>query len=147
MFGSGVVGAGARSRVLDIARGEIGVREVGQNGGKRISEYLEYTGIKVPAPYCAAWVSWCFWKAGYPEPRTAWSPSLFPKGRMVGIDPSDTRDDKRGYVFGIYFPELKRTGHCGFVEVVRGDWIQTIEGNTGPEGIGKVRVYLGECGI
>jgi hypothetical protein len=40
----------------------------------------------------------------------------------------------RGLVFGIYFPDLKRIGHCGFVEGVRGEWVQTIEGNTGPEG-------------
>lgn len=37
-------------------------------------------------------------------------------------------------MFGIYFSDLKRIGHCGFVEVVRGEWIQTIEANTGPEG-------------
>jgi hypothetical protein len=27
-----------------------------------------------------------------------------------------------------------RSCHCGFVEVIRGEWVQTIEGNTGPEG-------------
>jgi hypothetical protein len=115
---------------LGIARAEVGVREVGQNGGKRVSEYLAYTGIKVSAPYCASFVSWCFGQAGYKEPRTAWSPAMFPKGRVVNLDPSHARDDKRGLVFGIYFSGLKRIGHVGFVEVVRGEWIQTIEGNT-----------------
>jgi hypothetical protein len=117
-----------------IARAEVGVREVGQNGGERVGDYLAYTGIKVPGPYCAAFVSWCFGQAGYEEPRTAWSPALFPKLRVVNLDPSHARDDKRGLVFGIYFPELKRIAHCGIVEVVRGEWIQTIEGNTSPDG-------------
>lgn len=135
--GSGLPGSGGVGRgheVLVIARAEVGVREVGQNGGKRVGEYLAYTGIKVPAPYCASFVSWCFGQVGYGEPRTAWSPALFPKERVVTLDPSHARDDKSGLVFGIYFPELKRIGHCGFVEAVRGEWVQTIEGNTGPEG-------------
>ncbi|HMI04490.1 MAG TPA: CHAP domain-containing protein [Pedobacter sp.] len=134
--GSGLPGGGGVGRghdVLEIARAEVGVREVGQNGGKRVAEYLAYTGIIVPAPYCASFVSWCFGQAGYKEPRTAWSPALFPKDRVVEIA-SMPRNDERGLVFGIYFPELKRIGHVGFVEVVRGEWIQTIEGNTGPEG-------------
>jgi hypothetical protein len=156
-------------RVLSIARAEVGVREVGQNGGKRISEYSAYTGIKVPAPYCASFVSWCFGQAGYKEPRTAWSPALFPAERqveiataraeLVSVSRTAPRNDVnstsslrgrmtkqsqvRGLVFGIYFPELKRIGHCGFVEEVRGEWVQTIEGNTSPnggrEGIGVFR--------
>jgi hypothetical protein len=141
-------------RVLSIARAEVGVREVGQNGGKRVGEYLAYTGIKVPAPYCASFVSWCFGQAGYKVPRTAWSPALFPKERMVNLltlSPHKgdfaaqlsaslqvSRGERGaivpGLVFGTYFPELKRIGHCGFVEEVRGEWVQTIEGNTGPEG-------------
>ena len=43
-------------------------------------------------------------------------------------------NEGKGLVFGIYFPELKRIGHCGFVEMVRGEWVQTIEGNTSPDG-------------
>lgn len=137
---SGGVGT---EKVLNIARAELGVRELGQNGGKRVAEYLAYTGIKVPAPYCASFVSWCFGKAGYNEPRMAWSPALFPKERVVGYLSEDSsilrndgkwRNDGQGLVFGIYFPELRRIGHCGFVEEVRGEWVQTIEGNTGPEG-------------
>lgn len=115
--------------MLKVAQAEIGVREVGGNDGRRVREYLAYAGIKVPAPYCAAFVSWCFGQAGYAAPRTAWSPSLFPgreRNRVSGIVP--------GLVFGIYFPKLNRVAHVGFVEAVKGDWLTTIEGNTSPDG-------------
>jgi hypothetical protein len=115
-------------RVIEIARKEIGVREAtGRNDGARVGQYLNYVGFKQAAPWCAAWVSWVFGQAGYQEPKTAWSPALFPERRLV-------RDALPGYVFGIYFPELKRIGHCGIVESARGEWCATIEGNTGPEG-------------
>lgn len=122
---SGIKG---RNEVLRIARAEVGVREAtGRNDGKRIAEYLAYTGIKVPAPYCAAYVSFCFWKAGYPEPRTAWSPAMFPASRIVKAPrPAD--------LFGLYYPSLKRIGHVGFVEQIRGDFLQTLEANTNAEG-------------
>jgi hypothetical protein len=108
----------------------------------------------MPAPWCAAWVSRCFGRAGHGEPRTAWSPVLFPgarsgqvpKERIVSyLDPSILRNDKRiirndgvrrddenlrGLVYGIYFPGLKRIGHCEIVERVQGDFVMGIEGNT-----------------
>ena len=117
-----------RSRVLNIARAELGVRELtGKNDGKRIAEYLAYTGIKVPAAWCASYVSFCFWKAGYTQPKTAWSPVLFPASRIVAAPkPAD--------VFGIYFADLNRIAHVGFVERLQGDFIQTLEGNTNVEG-------------
>jgi len=127
--GSSVVKADARQRLLNVARAEIGVREVGHNGGKRVAEYLACTGIKVPAPYCAAFVSFVFWKAGYSAPRTPWSPALFPASRVVEVGSAG-----EGLVFGIYFPELKRIAHVGLVESVKDDWVATIEGNTNPEG-------------
>jgi hypothetical protein len=136
-------GAGARA-VIEAARKEIGVREVGKNAGKRVGEYLVYTGIKVPAPYCASFVSWCFGQAGYKEPKTAWSPALFPdarsgqvpaKGQVVSPTPlRELRGITPGLVFGIYFPDLKRIAHVGIVEMVLGDYIQTIEGNTSADG-------------
>ncbi len=35
-----------------------------------------------------------------------------------------------GDVFGIYFSELKRIGHCGFIETWDGTWCTTVEANT-----------------
>lgn len=37
-------------------------------------------------------------------------------------------------VLGIYFPALKRIAHCGIVSALRGDFVETIEGNTSADG-------------
>lgn len=111
-IGSGTLG---NDRILAIARKELGVRELtGNNDGVQVERYLAY-------------VSYVFGQAGYIAPRTGWSPALFPASRqVVSAAP--------GSVFGIYFPSLKRVAHCGFVERLQGDFIQTIEANTNLEG-------------
>lgn len=114
--------------LLEIARGELGVRErSGKNDGPRILIYQGAVGLKSGDPWCAAFVSWVFFKAGYPKPRTGWSPALFPLARIK-------KTAAPGMLFGIYFPALKRIAHCGFVESLRGDWVITIEGNTNQAG-------------
>jgi hypothetical protein len=126
--------------IIEIARKEIGVREeAAENSGTRIRNYLEYVGIQSPAPWCAAFVSWCFGQAGYQQPRTAWSPALFPQSRTVkhsSRDLSVLRDDEigLGLVYGIYYTNLCRIGHCGLTESVRNNWITGIEGNTNVPG-------------
>jgi hypothetical protein len=116
------------NELMNIARAELGVRELtGKNDGIKVEAYLKYVGFPKGNPWCAAYVSWVFKKAGYPVPKTAWSPALFPADHLV-IQPS------AGMVFGIYFPDLKRIAHCGFVENTQGDFVLTIEGNTNVEG-------------
>jgi hypothetical protein len=110
------------NRLLDIARKEIGVKEKTSNSSPQIDAYNAYVGFKA-VPWCASFVSYCFGKAGFTEPRTAWSPGLFPKDRLA-------KDPVAGMVMGIYFDNLKRVGHCGLVERVKGSWISAIEGNT-----------------
>ena len=110
--------------LLEIARAELGTRELsGKNDGPRILTYQAAAGLKSGDAWCAAFVSWVFLKAGYPKPRTGWSPALFPAVRIK-------KTAAPGMLFGIYFPALKRIAHCGFVESLRGDWVITIEGNT-----------------
>lgn len=111
-------------RIMAIAKKELGVREAtGRNDGKRVEAYLATVGLHKGDPYCAAFISWVFKQAGYTKPRTGWSPSLFPAKLLV-------KAAVPGNVFGIYFPELKRTAHCGFVEKTKDDWVFSIEGNT-----------------
>ncbi|WP_316801196.1 peptidoglycan-binding protein [Pedobacter frigidisoli] len=114
----------ARLRIISIAQAQLGVRETtGNNDGVAVENYLRYTGNVKGDPWCAAFVSWVYGRAGLKLPHTAWSPSLFPTNRRVNTpQPAD--------VFGIYFPGLKRIAHCGIVKTKRGSWIVTIEGNT-----------------
>ena len=130
MFGSSFIKSNKNDygRVIEIAREEIGVRETNSpNSGIRVEAYLSYVGFKKGAPWCAAFISWVYNKAGFKTPRTAWSPALFPLTKKSTIA-------QPGIIFGIYFPKLKRVGHCGIVESIRDDWITTIEGNTNAAG-------------
>ena len=113
-------------RLIAIARKEIGVRELSENSSPRIDQYSGYLGLRKVA-WCACWVSWCHGQAGFNQPKTAWSPSLFPAGRMI-------KEPLPGCVFGIYFPKLGRIAHCGIVDEIRGDFLYTIEGNTNVAG-------------
>src|SRR5690606_17849575 len=73
-----------RDRLQAIYLGEVGVRErTGRNDGERIAEYLHYTDLGEGYAWCASFVSWVYGQAGYAEPRTAWSPSLFPSKRVI----------------------------------------------------------------
>lgn len=113
----------------EIYRKEIGVVESGgSNDGRRVEEYLGYCGLGKGYPWCAAFVSWCHGQAGYPEPRNAWAAALFPVHRRVS-------DPRQGDVFGIYYSNLRRIAHCGFVDGWDSKHCITVEGNTGPDGI------------
>src|SRR5690606_26493789 len=125
-----------RQEIINIASGEIGVREAtGKNDGKRVAEYLQYTGLGKGYAWCAAWVSWCYGQAGLPEPRNPWSPALFPNARtycrsddcrrshtLMRINPAD--------IFGIYGQSVRRINHVGLVKEVQGKYVITIEGNS-----------------
>jgi len=118
----------SREQILGIATSQLGIREAtSNNDGIRVEEYLAYTGNKRGEPWCASFVSWVFGQAGFKQPKTAWSPALFPKNKQVCLP-------KQAGIFGIYFPKLKRVGHCGLISKTYKNWIYTIEGNTNPGG-------------
>ncbi len=112
------------NQLLTIAQSQVGVREAtGHNDGQAVERYLRYTGNKKGEPWCAAFVSWVFARAGYPQPKTAWSPALLPKQRLLN-------KATPAAVFGIYFKDKGRIAHAGLVEKQKDHWIYTIEGNT-----------------
>src|SRR5690554_1094953 len=159
-----------RNKIKQIYSDEIGVREkTGKNDGERVEEYLAVTQLGKGYAWCAAFVSWVFAEAGFPEPRTPWSPSLFPKKRVIwergieGVGPdvlanrveslnnklmllSNThnlvpnthnlipRKPATADVFGIYFANLKRIAHVGFVDEWGEKQVITVEGNTNEAG-------------
>lgn len=117
-----------RKELVGIAKAEVGVKEfTGNNDGERVEEYLTVVKLKKGQPWCAAFVSWVFARAGYVQPRTGWSPSLFNKQ-------VNTQEILPGNVFGIWFPQFKRVAHVGLVEKKEGSWILSIEGNTNVSG-------------
>lgn len=132
-----VLGQNARDRVVEIYTAEIGVREAtGNNDGVRVEEYLASVGQKKGAPWCAAFVSWVYIQSDVPAVRSAWSPAWFPKANTVYIRGSNNnKTPNSGDVFGIYFQNLKRIAHVGFVhEWQSGSFAITVEGNTNKAG-------------
>lgn len=133
------------TKALEIAQSQNGVREVGNNAGKRVGEYLRSVGLDTGNPWCAAFVYWCIDKAAAdlkvrnPFVRTggcavidAWA-----KRNEISENKPEPGDVflRRGTVAGVY-----RASHTGFVTEVNGTHFETWEGNTnlagGREGIG-----------
>lgn len=79
------------------------------------------TGLKKGPPYCSAFISWVYQQAGFAEPRSAWSPSLFPLSRL-------TKLALPGNLIAVYFPELKRIAHVGMIEKMDGNGISPLRG-------------------
>jgi hypothetical protein len=133
-----------RNKIKQIYSAEIGVREkTGKNDGERVEEYLAVTQLGKGYAWCAAFVSWVFSEAGFPQPRTPWSPALFPKDRLIWergkvLKPNTLYRSPRwpatADVFGIYFANLKRVAHVGFVDEWGDKYAITVEGNTNEAG-------------
>ncbi|AMP98953.1 peptidoglycan-binding protein [Pedobacter cryoconitis] len=117
-----------RELLVRIAEKEIGVREMtGNNDGFRVETYLTSVSLKKGQPWCAGFVSWVFAQAGYDKPRSGWTPDLFPLSRLA-------RSALPGNLLGIYFVKLKRIAHVGLTVNQKGDWVNSVEGNTNIQG-------------
>ncbi len=127
------------NRVKRFYDSQVGVREQGTNAGKKVEAYLAYVGLGKGHAWCAAFVCWVYEQAGIPNPRTAWSPSLFPSSKVIwrnqaGLSLKNQKKPRRGDVFGIYYRDKKRIAHAGFIDQWQDKWIITVEGNTNPDG-------------
>lgn len=122
--------------VLHIARGEVGVHEVGGNNrGRRVEEYLACVGLPPGEPWCAAFVSWCLRQAGVvgaPCTGDTWALEAWAlkHGVLYNETASEPEMPKRGDIF-LLLGSDNRPRHTGLVDAVAGDYISTIEGNTG----------------
>ena len=120
-----------RERVLARARSQLGVTE--NPMGSNRTPYCEWYGMV--GPWCAMFVSWCFFHEGLPLPATthkgfAYAPSGAAWFRKQG---RWTTRPAVGHV--VFFDFIGRISHVGIVESVRSDGtIITIEGNTDDAG-------------
>lgn len=124
-------------KVAKVYTSQIGVRELtGRNDGTQVEQYLSLTGFKKGAPWCAAFVSWCYDKAGVKAIASAWSPAWFPPGKTIYHKGNFSKQKPRqADVFGIYFAKQKRIAHVGFIDSwPDGDYAITVEGNTNAAG-------------
>jgi peptidoglycan hydrolase-like protein with peptidoglycan-binding domain len=128
-------GLGIRDRILARARSQLGIHE--RPFGSNRTQYSEWYGLI--GPWCAMFVSWCFFHEGLPLPATtakgfAYTPvgaAWFKRqGRW-------TRRPQVGAVIFFDFPGdgVDRISHVGIVERVNADGSPTcLEGNTNAPG-------------
>lgn len=127
-----------RAELKVVYDSQLHVREkTGKNDGVEVERYLKYTGLNKGYAWCAAFVCWSLGEIDIPNPKNAWSPSLLPSNKLVYQHQSKVYNGvpQRGDVFGIYYTNLKRIGHVGFIdEWGSGTFAITVEGNTNGEG-------------
>lgn len=120
------------------------VEATGNNDGERVAEYLAYVGLPPGHAWCAAFACWVYGRAGVPNPRTAWSPALFRRDKVIWQPSRGLKLDtpRTGDLFGIWLGGKGRIAHVGFVDRWGKDYLISVEGNTlGPGGSGKQGVY------
>lgn len=127
------------SDVLRIASGEVGYSrwtdpEQGTKYGRWYAELTKNPWYGMNGrPYCAMFVSWVLAQAGqkcagFP---TAGCGSALAGATKAGIVLADKRDARPGDIVIFDWPEVSgRHDHTGFVELNKGSYIQTVEGNT-----------------
>ncbi|MBL7954431.1 MAG: CHAP domain-containing protein [Flavobacteriales bacterium] len=124
-----------RTCIVDAAMSDVGVREAtGRNDGPAVERYLAHVGLGKGNPWCAAFVSYHLDGCGVKNPRSAWSPAFATAADRVWTPRKASRSPLPGDVFSIYYPNLKRVGHVGFVRGIEGKYLLTIEGNTSGPG-------------
>lgn len=109
------------------------VREVTSNWSPVIKTYLAAAGIFSPAPWCAAFVTWCLKAAGFPGPFPKYPGStwwwIFEAMKRKAFKRGNP---KRGDLF---VWNHNGSGHIGFVaEVLADGSVRTLEGNTNDNG-------------
>jgi CHAP domain len=117
---------------------QLGVKETGFNSGPQVNQYLASVRARSGQHWCAAFVSWCYQNAQVTTPPiTAWAASFFPAAQRIYTRPGPLRKHPEpGDLIGLYYTNLKRIGHVGFVErwrPERGECV-TVEGNTNDGG-------------
>lgn len=134
---------GQKPPVRDVYMSQIGVTEhpIGSNWGPEVSKYLFHVNTRIPSPWCAAFVRFCFDSAGIKTNISAYSPTALNKNNLIYFKIRLNKAIEPGDVFTIYFPSMGRIGHTGFVDrMVNSSIVETVEGNSnnlgGREGFG-----------
>jgi hypothetical protein len=125
-----------RELLVEVFTSYVGVLEIGGNNrGPEVGMFLESVGLGEGHPWCAAFVAYCLNMANIPHTMSAWSPSCCPETKTYYLASKkadlDNLSVQAGDVFGLYYSNLGRIGHTGFItEWPEGKYCFTVEGNT-----------------
>jgi hypothetical protein len=107
----------------------VGITEVGGNNrGKEVEYFLATVGLKGGLAWCTAFTCTVLHESGVHNPMTGWTPAL--ATHKTGQKIRKKEDYKAGMVFTLYYANLKREGHSGFITQIQGNSVMTVEGNT-----------------
>jgi hypothetical protein len=125
---------------LAVAKGQLGVHEVGNNTGPQVNKFLASADVGPGNPWCAAFVTWSVEHSGHDMPGTGWAAvSNWVNAAEAGqhglhiVDAAHARPgDVVAYDWG-HGNDFTGDGHIGFLESTvnhNGDFT-TVEGNSG----------------
>ena len=126
---------GSSEKLLTLARGEIGNREM-PAGSNRVKYNTEYYGWEVSGrayPWCCVFLWWLFRRAGaaglfFGGARTASCSTLMDYAKRNGLFVEGNY--RPGDLIFMRFSGSGGPQHIGILEEVRGNTLVTIEGNT-----------------
>jgi len=123
--------AEVRTELIKALNSQLQVRETSPNRGVMVGKYLHSVGVNIPAPWCAAFVSFNLQQFKIPNPNTAWSPDYAKPKDIIWTNKKRLTPLLPGDVVTYYYPHLKRVGHVGFYTGTdKTGYFVTIEGNT-----------------
>lgn len=119
------------SKIIDIAKGEIGYTEIPANSNKtKYGKWFGYDGVA----WCGIFVSWCYFKAGFPLGNIGFikgfagcqsAVAYFIKTKQVTTEPQE------GDIVFFDWNGDGRYDHVGlFVKKINDVYFSDIEGNT-----------------
>ena len=121
------------AEVLRIACGELGVKEQPMNSN-RVKYNAWYYGKDVSGsgyPWCMAFVQWCYHQAGADLPLKTASCGALLRWYMEHDPACIVKEPQKGDIVIFDFPGGADTDHTGLFESWSGQYITTIDGNTG----------------
>lgn len=122
------------NKIKKVALSFVGICELtGKNDGPVIEAINRSVGASKGSPYCASFCDSVLRAAGVKiTPRTAWSPSFFPKARRIMYNRINIGNNEPavGDIGGYFFQNLKRIGHVGIKVGAFGDFEDMVEANT-----------------
>lgn len=120
-----------RPELIKALCSQLNVRETSPNRGVMVDKYLHSVGVDIPAPWCAAFVSYNLQQFNVPNPKSAWSPAYANPKDVIWTEKKRQTPLLPGDVVTYYYPHLKRVGHVGFYTATdKTGYFITIEGNT-----------------
>ena len=122
---------GLNLQSLELAKSQVGVKEVGNNGGKQVTAYLQSVGLRAGNPWCMSFQYWCFYKTAKvnPIPRSGHCVTVFNGLRKKSIETKPATTIQVGDL--LFWANVQNFGHVARItEVSAGGWVYTIAGNT-----------------